>query len=506
MSSASQLPAAQVPMRSARASHEGIGAHSQHALKTAPSLPVPVHAQGRAVAGGYIIGGGPGGYQPMMPNGGRAGQQPFAMPQPRGPGPPPQQAPYAMSASGYATVLNQQQWAAALGASAVGGSGAVLSAEDVPSQTALLPTTSKKKKKAQQQQAQQQQAQQHHHHLQQHHHHQQQQQHHQHQQQQQQHHQQQHQQQSMPPPLPQQHMYQSPMTAVTYGAPLGQPLSAVLSAEAAFATALDAAYGLDGAELGTDDGAEMGTDDGAADLVRAASRFGTWAENTGQGRKPGQHTGPERLLTRLERIGLARTPAGHLMPECMPDCLPDGLPDCLPAGHMMPVLKTALGFGGPRMQPGMQAQGMQTGAVLGQAYGMQRQSGAGDSPAAQGAVAGVPQPRGGGGGHMIPGMPPRCCMVHPMGASCASCGASCGALGASDAMVGGAAGAGIGRAYSPFAEPSRLHLEIMDYAHSIAAEQEPMEKEVATILDSLRTVVSARWVGASAQVSAAECH
>ena len=57
-------------------------------------------------------------------------------------------------------------------------------------------------------------------------------------------------------------------------------MSAVLSAEAAFATALDAAYGLDGAELGTDDGAEMGTDDGAADLVRAASRFGTWAENT----------------------------------------------------------------------------------------------------------------------------------------------------------------------------------------------------------------------------------
>ena len=327
----------------------------------------------------------------------------------------------------------------------------------------------------------------------------------------------------MPPPLPQQLIYQSPMTAATYGALLapGHPMGAVVSAEAAFATELDVEikYGLDGAE--------MGTDDGAADLVRAASRFGTWAENTGQEGKHGQdkHTGPQRLLTRLERIGLARTPAGHLMPDCMPD----GMPERAASGHLMPVL----GFGGPRMQPGMQgpgmqtgmhsqsmqtgmqaqgmqpgmqAQGLQTGAVLGQAYGMQRQSGAGDSPAAQGAVAGVPQPRGGGGGPMIPGMPPRCCMVHPMGASCASCGASCGALGASDAMVGGAAGAGIGRAYSPFAEPSRLHLEIMDYAHSIAAEQEPMEKEVATILDSLRAVVSARWVGASAQVSAIDCH
>jgi hypothetical protein len=58
--------------------------------------------------------------------------------------------------------------------------------------------------------------------------------------------------------------------------------------------------------------------------------------------------------------------------------------------------------------------------------------------------------------------------------------------------MGGAAGAGVGRAYSPFAEPSKLHcecewsklhLEIMDYAHSIASEQEPMEHEVETILD-----------------------
>jgi len=49
--------------------------------------------------------------------------------------------------------------------------------------------------------------------------------------------------------------------------------------------------------------------------------------------------------------------------------------------------------------------------------------------------------------------------------------------------MGGAAGAGVGRAYSPFAEPTKLHLEIMEYAHSIASEQEPMEQEVETILD-----------------------
>ena len=212
-------------------------------------------------------------------------------------------------------------------------------------------------------------------------------------------------------------------------------------------------------------------------LRRADSLFQTWAVNTGntpkRSREPGRNRkgmGVDERLQGVERVGSLSKKSAAMMP----------------------------GMEGVEMQFQRLGQGLQR-----QQMAQQQRHRAADP---LDWAASQQQAHRGGRPYM---MPPSAAQVLSqqqrngwvgvgVGPAQMGCVGSGGAMGGSEGMV--ADGRHLPPQLLDAPPPSRLHMEILQFAESIQQEQEPIEKDIQVILESLRAIVGARWQGASAQL------